>query len=660
MTGVRRTLLALVVLVAACGGGAGSPGTVLTTDTTAPGEYEGVSYAGTTPAPEFPAGMEWINVASPLSIAGLRGKVVLLDFWTYGCINCIHIIPDLKRLEEEYPEELVVIGVHSAKFENEGETENIRQVVARYDVTHPVVNDRDFVVWDQWGVNAWPTLVLIDPAGNIVGGHSGEGIYPVFQPVIDALVAEFDFRGVLDRTPVELDLPAASGAVLSFPGKVHADPAGERLFVADTNHHRILVVDAATGRVLDVAGSGGRGFADGGFDEARFDAPQGMALDPSGETLFVADTGNHSVRALHLPTRTVTTLAGTGEQSPVYPPSAGPAAEAALSSPWDLAVRGDQLFVAMAGSHQLWVIDLITGEASPAAGSGRESVGEGPADEVGLAQPSGLAIDDAGTVYFADSESSSIRRLDPDGEVRLVAGADRGLFDFGLVDASGAAARFQHPLGVALVDGRLFVADTYNSAIREIDPATGAVSTLAGGEPGWADGTAPRFHEPGGIAYAGGRLFVADTNNHAIRIVDPMTGEATTLVLFGIEEYRSPQDGAEIVSLDPVTVAPGELTVTLEVVLPADHVLNGIAPLTVSWEGAAAGEFAAVAPELPLTLTVAGLATGALRFDLTVYYCSEAALKLCLIDQASYELPITVAAGGVTAVTVEHRVALPG
>ncbi|HEX5631128.1 MAG TPA: thioredoxin-like domain-containing protein, partial [Acidimicrobiia bacterium] len=460
---MRRTTTALALtlslLAVSCASETGEDGAVLTPDATAPaGEYTGRSYAGTTAAPEFPDGLEWLNVSGPLSLAALRGKVVLLDFWTYGCINCIHIIPDLERLEAEYPDELVVIGVHSAKFTNEGDTDNIRNVIARYGLEHPVVNDRDFAVWDRWGVNAWPTVVLIDPAGNIVGGHSGEGIYPIFQPVIDALVEEFDFRGTLDRTPLELAVPAARQTVLSFPGKVHSDPSGETLFVADTNHHRILVVDAATGRVTDVAGSGAPGYAEGGFDEARFDQPQGMALSADGSILYVADLGNHAVRALDLDERTVTTLAGTGEQSPVYPPRAGDTSAVVLSSPWDLLLVGDVLHVAMAGSHQLWGIDLASGEAVALAGSGREGVGEGAALEVALAQPSGLAADPAGNVYWADAESSSIRVLHPDGTVSLLAGSADGLFDFGLRDGSGDDVRFQHPLGVAFADGRLFVA----------------------------------------------------------------------------------------------------------------------------------------------------------------------------------------------------------
>ncbi len=220
------------------------------------GDVSGQDYAGRVPAPAFPEGLDWINVPGPLTWEDLRGKVVLLDFWTYGCINCMHIIPDLRRLEAEFADELVVIGVHSAKFENEGDTENIRQIVQRYEVEHPVVNDRDFVIWQQWGIRAWPTVMVIDPLGRVFGYHSGEGVYAVVQPIIAGMVAQFDAQGQIDRTPIELtpETGARPESLLAFPGKVLADAAGGRLFIADSNHHRIVVADLETYAVLTVIG----------------------------------------------------------------------------------------------------------------------------------------------------------------------------------------------------------------------------------------------------------------------------------------------------------------------------------------------------------------------------------------------------------------------
>ena len=237
------------------------------------------TYAGTVDAPDFPEGLDWINTAEPISLNDLKGKVVLLDFWTYGCVNCIHVIPDLERLEAEYSDELVVIGVHSAKFTNEGETNNLKDIVQRYGLVHPVVNDKDFTVWNQWGANAWPTIALIDPAGRVVGVRAGEGVYDAVEPVVAGLVAEFDAAGAIDRRVVAFELEAETSPdrPLSYPGKLLA--ADGRLWIADSGHNRILEVDPSTGDVLAAFGSGRRGFENGNALESSFDAPQGLTLN---------------------------------------------------------------------------------------------------------------------------------------------------------------------------------------------------------------------------------------------------------------------------------------------------------------------------------------------------------------------------------------------
>jgi thiol-disulfide isomerase/thioredoxin len=285
-------------------------------------------------APEITGGRGWLNTDKPLSLAALKGKVVLLDFWTYGCINCIHIIPDLKRLEAKYPNELVVIGVHSAKFENEKDTENIRRIILRYELEHPVYNDAEFKVWQSYGVRAWPTQVLIDPAGYIIGGVSGEGNYDLIDQVVAKAVAEFRKRGELNEEPLKLTLERAKvgDLPLAFPGKLLADAKGDRLFIADSNHNSI-VITKLDGTLIETLGTGARGAADGPFDKASFYRPQGLALD--GDNLYVADTENHLIRRVDLRAKTVQTVAGTVQQSREYFRQ-GPARTIELSSPWDL------------------------------------------------------------------------------------------------------------------------------------------------------------------------------------------------------------------------------------------------------------------------------------------------------------------------------------
>ncbi len=490
-------------------------------------------YRGEVHAPDFPPGADWLNTQRPLSIRDLRGKVVLLDFWTFCCINCMHILPDLKKLERKYKDELVVVGMHSAKFTAERDTENIRQAVLRYEIEHPVVNDTQMAAWRQYAVRAWPTVVLIDPEGKVIGRHSGEGLFEPFDRLIGKVIEVFDQEGKIDRSPLGLILEAAKAPrpVLSFPGKVLADEAGGRLFIADSSHNRIVAASLADGTVLGVIGQGEIGLVDGDFETARFHHPQGMALD--GQHLYIADTENHAIRRADLAARRVETLAGTGQQSRGLDASPGLAAGRALNSPWDLVVHNGVLYIAMAGPHQIWKMGLKTGKIGGHAGSGREAHIDGPLAEAALAQPSGLTTNGQ-ALFFADSEVSSIRAadLDPLGRVSTLAG--QGLFDYGDIDGAGDQVRLQHPLGVLWVDSFLYVADTYNNKIKILFPQTRAVATFAGtGKAGLRDGPADQaeFNEPAGLAAAHAQLYVADTNNHAIRRIDLASREVSTFCL---------------------------------------------------------------------------------------------------------------------------------
>jgi sugar lactone lactonase YvrE/thiol-disulfide isomerase/thioredoxin len=620
-------------------------------------------------APEFPEGLEWLNTERPLRIADLRGKVVLLDFWTYCCINCIHIMPDLKRLEAKYGDALVVIGVHSAKFPTEQGTENIRQAILRYGIEHAVVNDRDFRVWSEYTARAWPTLVLIDTRGKVVDGLSGEGVFEHFDGPIGELVREATAAGTLNTRPLGLTLERdrAPKSVLSFPGKVLADAAADRLFVADSSHNRVVVARLGDGTVLDVIGAGTRGLADGAFDRATFNNPQGMALD--GDTLYVADTDNHAIRRVSLTKRTVETIGGTGVQAMEFNVG-GVGAAVPLNSPWDLLVHKGALYVAMAGFHQIWRMDLKTWRLDPYAGSGREDRVDGPLARAALAQPSGLSTDGA-RLFVADSEVSAIRTvdLDPAGRVATVVG--EALFEFGDQDGEGDRVRLQHPLGVVHVDGTLFVADTYNNKIKRVDPATRESRTFAGsGEGGFGDGeaSAARFDEPGGLSYAAGRLYVADTNNHAVRVVDLKTRRVETFAFKGIERLMkkaadAPYSG-EVVTLPEQRVAPGAAAASFEVSLPRRLKLNAEAPFYAGL-GADDAAVVAVAAEaagtaaanrvFPIRLAFtakAGRTT--LVLDTVIYYCEAGKEELCYVKQVRFRVPVRVEEGGGREVRVSY------
>jgi thiol-disulfide isomerase/thioredoxin len=478
------------------------------------------SYAGKDPAPEFPSNLDWINTSGRrLSLAELRGKVVLLDFWTFGCVNCMHVIPDLEKLEAKYPHELVIIGVHSAKFENEGRTEAIRNVVQRYGLRHPVVNDHDFQIWRSYDANAWPTFALIDPAGNLIGTIAGEGHYTLLDKVIAGAIEQFDSAGKIDRKPLGLTPDAVAQGPLLFPGKLLADAAGGRLFIADSNHNRIVVAKL-DGTVTAVIGSGAPQLRDGTYAEASFYRPQGMTLADA-RTLYVADTSNNALRRVDLEAKRVDTAAGTGEQVYLAQASA-PARGTGLNTPWDALWHDGLVYIAMAGQHQVWTYDPKADLLRAFAGSGREELRDGPRLEGGLNQPSGLATDGS-ALYVADSESSAIRRigLGSDGGIKTIVGM--GLFDFGDKDGSGDAVRLQHPLHVSFDQGTLYVADTYNSKIKRIDPEKRTSRTWLGGN--------GELDEPGGISIANGKIYIADTNHHAVKVAELASARLATFEL---------------------------------------------------------------------------------------------------------------------------------
>lgn len=489
------------------------------------------------PAPELDGGTAWLNSAGPIRLADLKGRIVLLDFWTLCCINCIHTLPDLAKLEAKYPGILVVIGVHTPKFDNEKKTESIRKAVLRYEVSHPVVNDSEGIIWKRYRVNSWPTLVMIDPEGNLYKMGSGEGLYDAVDAEIQKLIKKYKDKKILNDKPIKFELARNSesgDSPLFFPGKVLADQASNRLFIADSTHHRVVITDLQ-GKHIATVGSGVDGFRDGEYDVATFSDPQGMALN--GEILYVADRKNHSIRAVDLTKKTVKTIAGTGQQNRSGRYEGGVALKTGLNSPWDLLYHGGKLYIAMAGHHQIWTMDLAKNRVEPFAGNGREDIADGPLDQAEFAQPSGLATDGK-TLWVADSETSGVRAMPLNGKGEVTTVVGQGLFEFGDVDGTGKNVRLQHALGVTSRLGKLYIADTYNSKIKLIDPVKRTCTTFAGERGGWL--SAPTFNEPGGLSFAGDKLFVADTNGHRIRVVDIKTGEVTTLTLQGVTAPKAP------------------------------------------------------------------------------------------------------------------------
>jgi len=422
----------------------------------------------------------------------------------------------LRKLEEQFPVELAVIGVHSGKYHAERVTRRIRDASLRLGAEHPIVNDRHFRIWRSYAVSAWPTLVVVDPDGYVVGTHAGEFTSEMLAPFISSMVEAAESKGNLNRASLSMmpELPMIPAAHLRYPGKVVVN--GSRIAISDSGNNRVITgklsSDGEEMTVENELGGGSSGFEDG--ERPSFSSPEGLVFD--GDTVYVADAGNHVIRAIDLASGTVSTIAGNGRQLRTRADREA----RALSSPWDLALHGGAIYIAMAGVHQLWTLELSTGELRVHAGSGGEDILDGPNSDVLLAQPMGIAAGER-RVFFADAESSAVRmsELMRDGETRTIAGT--GLFDFGDVDGTGDSVRMQHPQGISVfTDGRLLVADSYNDALKWVDPVSRSVTS-------WVRG----LNEPGGVTCGAKYAYVADTNSHRIVTAHYESGELAELTL---------------------------------------------------------------------------------------------------------------------------------
>ncbi|RUM94622.1 MAG: thiol-disulfide isomerase, partial [Thiothrix sp.] len=383
--------------------------------------YSASTVPNNPPAIEFDRSLPWLNVSRPLTLKDLKGKVVILDFWTYGCINCIHVLEDLKRLKEKYGEKLAVIGVHTPKFDNEENIDTLRRVIVRYDIDHPVVNDVASLMGRAYGMRAWPTQFLIDPAGGVLGKVVGEKNYDLLDKTIKKLLK--DHAEILNDKPlpIALEKEKFESSLLAAPGKIAVSK--KYVAISDTLHHRIIIA-THDGKITNFIGNKDSGFNDGDYSTARFKSPQGLSFSKSG--LYVADTGNHSIRFIDFSTKYVSTVAGNGKNE-IHRGNKYSAKEIGLRSPWGLALKDSTLYIAMAGIHQIWRLDLNKQIIGPYAGSGREGISDGSLKRSSFSQPSGLSFI-GNSLYVADAEDSALRHIDVRrGRVKTIAGT--GVFD---------------------------------------------------------------------------------------------------------------------------------------------------------------------------------------------------------------------------------------
>lgn len=582
-------------------------------------------------APELIGKGGWLNTGDrQYTLSELRGRIVILDFWTFCCVNCLHVLDELRELEEKHRDTVVIIGVHSPKFVHEAEHQAVVDAVERYEVHHPVLDDPELATWKQYAVRAWPTLVVIDPEGYVVAQHAGEGHAHAIEKLVEELEAEHGAKGTLRRGDGPYVAPEPVATHLRFPGKALLLPDGGFL-VSDTTRHRLVELDEDGETVRRHFGTGERGFKDGGPDEARFSEPQGLAVLPDGR-IAVADTVNHAIRALDLTTGVTGTLAGTGRQWWQGTPTSGPAREVDLSSPWDLAWFGDRLWIAMAGVHQLWTYDPEDQSVRVAAGTTNEGLVDGPAAEAWFAQPSGLAVSaDGERLWIADSETSALRWVDRDEHVHTAVGT--GLFDFGHRDGAASQALLQHPIGVtALPDGSVAISDTYNHALRRYDPATDEVTTLA-----------TDVREPSDAVLVDGDLVVVESARHRLTRLR-LPEEA---VRVAEQAHRTRRAATEIapgtLRLDVVFQAPAGQKLDTRYG-PSTRLLVSATPPELLAEGSGAGT------DLGRDLVLAdGVTEGVLHVSAMAASCDDDPANeypACHVHQQDWGVPVRVTAEG--------------
>ena len=603
-------------------------------------------------APEL-IGRSWLNTGGRrLSLADFRGRVLVLDFWTFCCVNCLHVLDELRPVEEQYPDALTIVGVHSPKFEHEADAEALAAAVERYAVYHPVLDDPELTTWKAYTARAWPTLVVIDPEGYVVASMSGEGHGPGIAALVGELIGEHAAKGTLQPGDDPYVAPPAPDTMLRFPGKAVALPDGS-FVVSDTVNHSVVHLEADL--ETERARWGG---------PSVFNEPQGVLPATSevterlGVDILVADSVGHALKGIRMADGSVVTLAGTGRQLRERT-GGGPALQQPLSTPWDLAWLDGRVVIAMAGTHQLWAWtpgDTVeSGTVEVLGGTSNEGLVDAPAADAWFAQPSGLATAASGErVWVADSETSALRSLvrRDDGSLAVETHVGTGLFDFGHRDGDAAEALLQHPLGVTeLPDGSVAVSDTYNGAIRRFDPATGQVTTLA------QDLTEP---------------------SDAVVEHDPVTGETRLVVVesaahrltrVALPEDAQRVDGPAHRTQRPVTpLPPGQVTLEVAFVPPAGQKLDdrwgdptrldvSATPDGLLLEGAGRAE------GLRRTLVLRdGIGSGTLHVSVQAAACDGdpdtgevPEHAACHLFQQDWGIPVTIEAGADATLTLDLR-----
>lgn len=477
---------------------------------------------------------KWLNSSRKIESSDLKNRVILLDFWSYACVNCLNMIPEIKKLETEFGNRLTVIGVHSGKFNNEKNDESIKKAIIKNDVSHLVVNDSEFKIWNGFKISSWPTFVLIDAKGRVVKKYDGKISAEDLRKDIKKLISKYKYRLNNERLPIVLEKNRVVDYILKFPGEIifaqnfsykNINKANV-LIIANTGKNKILVTNL-NGNILLEIGSGDVGFDDGDFYSASFNSPRGLLF--KNNNLYIADTSNHALRKINFTDGKVSTLIGNGKRGEVVKQS-DRADKISLSSPFDLAFFPDKnnIVISNSGTNQLLKYNTSSNTVTPFAGNGSKGLINGAYPNNSLAQPSGLSSYGE-QLYFVDAESSSLRSISKSGVVKTLIG--NGLSEFGYKGGKKDEALMQHPVGIIAFDKEIYIADTHNHAIRRYNIKTGELSTYSGGERGdnINGGKRTQYDEPEAITYFADRFYIVDSNNNRIVEIAKNNGGAKIL-----------------------------------------------------------------------------------------------------------------------------------
>ncbi len=608
---------------------------------------------------------EWLNSARNIKAGDLKNRIILVDFWTYACVNCLHMIPEIKKLEEQFGNRLTVIGVHSGKFDNEKLINSIQKAVLKYNIEHLVVNDADFKIWKSFGASSWPTMILLDVNGQVVKKYQGEVSGAVIAKDVKKLVKKYSFQLNHHSLPIVLEKNKTVDHFLKFPSGIDFAHnfsykniiKTNGLVVSNTGDNTILVTSLNGNSLLEI-GSGDIGSNDGNLNDASFNAPRGLLF--KNNILYVADTGNHLIRKVNFKTGKVTTIAGT-KNNGLAIVGDNKALKTDLSSPWDLEFFPDHnhIIIANAGTHQLLKYSISSGIISPFAGDGNEDLVDGKYPNNSLAQPSGLSAFGS-NLYFVDSETSSLRVINKSGVVRTLIG--RGLFDFGHKNGAAKKALMQHPVGLSADDTGIYIADTHNHVIRKFDLQGKKLSDYSGDVRGDGIGSKKNtsYNEPEAMVAVLDKFYITDTNNGRVVELDRRSGNSKLLNI--LPPLKMPRDGLleylpNLAKIPSITVK-SESEIELSFEMKKGWKINDLAPsffnlvevkndeeanLIASFDSEMIKFGTAKLPKLSKKYTY--------YLQGTVYYCEDTANAICLIK--SYEQKLLPKRSGKTQIKIK-------